>query len=232
MELEREMSEIDERLEIEMEEVREIDADGANNLCRDWGWEEAVGSCRNGGGEEGGEKLVAEGGCVTGQQDRVFEGLDSGEFEGKKVVAGGKKKKRRCLRGYPSAVVITSSCSTDETIVADSDVEVDMAASNCVAEAVQSEVIIKPEGGEEISEDKDNKSKVKGEIPGGHADAEQKSCLFQASIMRIEQFTLSQIIEWSILSASERDKLGLGIASTIHTRNLTMGVKCEEVTSM
>ncbi|KAJ4972710.1 hypothetical protein NE237_005884 [Protea cynaroides] len=72
----------------------------------------------------------------------------------------------------PPSIVVSSSCSTDETIVADSDVEVDTAASNCVAEAVQSEVALKPEDREEISEDKDNKSEVKGEIPGGHADAE------------------------------------------------------------
>ncbi|XP_043696191.1 nijmegen breakage syndrome 1 protein isoform X2 [Telopea speciosissima] len=69
----------------------------------------------------------------------------------------------------PPSIVISSSCSTDETIVPDSEVEVDTAASDCVAEAVHAEAAIKPEVEEEISEY--NKSEVKGEIPGGHAGA-------------------------------------------------------------
>ncbi|XP_042507822.1 nijmegen breakage syndrome 1 protein isoform X2 [Macadamia integrifolia] len=78
----------------------------------------------------------------------------------------------------PSIVVppsiISSSCSTDETIVADSEVEMDTAASDCVAETVQSEAAIKPEDEEERSEDKHNKSEVKGEILGRHAGAESE----------------------------------------------------------
>ncbi|XP_010249688.1 PREDICTED: nijmegen breakage syndrome 1 protein isoform X2 [Nelumbo nucifera] len=70
----------------------------------------------------------------------------------------------------PPSLLVSSSCSTDETIVADSDVEVDTSASDHVTEATQSEEAIRHE--------------VKGKISVDHAyTASQK---VQSSSFRTE----------------------------------------------
>lgn len=65
---------------------------------------------------------------------------------------------------YSTAVVVSSSHSTDETIVADSDVEMDTATSDHIASAVGSEAAIKYEEREELLKNHDDGTSEKMRI--------------------------------------------------------------------